>query len=106
MKKRDTVTYELKQGNKVVYVGITNDRKRREQQHREEGKEFSRMQVTSRNMTVEGARKKEAARLATYCKHHRGKSPKYNEVRVFARSLEGTLSEWASEADEDAYRDL
>lgn len=25
---------------------------------------------------------------------------------VFARSLEGTLSEWASEADEAAYRDL
>lgn len=25
---------------------------------------------------------------------------------AFARSLEGTLSEWASEADEKAYRDL
>jgi len=25
---------------------------------------------------------------------------------AFARSLEGTLSEWASEADEEAYRDL
>lgn len=25
---------------------------------------------------------------------------------AFARSLEGTLSEWASEADEIAYRDL
>ena len=25
---------------------------------------------------------------------------------VFAQSLEGTLSEWASEADEEAYRDL
>jgi len=25
---------------------------------------------------------------------------------VFTRSLEGTLSEWASEADEEAYRDL
>lgn len=24
----------------------------------------------------------------------------------FARSLEGTLTEWASEADEEAYRDL
>ena len=25
---------------------------------------------------------------------------------AFAHSLEGTLSEWGSEADEDAYRDL
>lgn len=25
---------------------------------------------------------------------------------AFARSLEGTLTEWASEADEEAYRDL
>lgn len=25
---------------------------------------------------------------------------------AFAKSLEGTLSEWFSEADEDAYRDL
>ena len=25
---------------------------------------------------------------------------------AFAQSLEGTLSEWASEADEEAYRDL
>ena len=25
---------------------------------------------------------------------------------VFAQRLEGTLSEWASEADEEAYRDL
>ena len=25
---------------------------------------------------------------------------------VFAQSLEGTLSEWTSEADEEAYRDL
>ena len=25
---------------------------------------------------------------------------------AFARSLEGTLSEWASEADEEAYREL
>ena len=25
---------------------------------------------------------------------------------AFARSLEGTLSEWGSEADEEAYRDL
>ena len=28
--KRDTYKYELKQGNKVVYVGITDDPGRRE----------------------------------------------------------------------------
>ena len=43
-KKRDTVTYELKQGNTVVYVGTTNDPERREQEH-DEGKQFSHMNI-------------------------------------------------------------
>ena len=77
-KKRDTVTYELKQGNKVVYVGTTNDLERREQQHREDGKKFSSMKATSRRMTEDGARRKETERLATYRKNQ-GENPKYNK---------------------------
>ena len=77
-KKQDTVTYELKQGNKVVYVGTTNDPDRREQEHRENGKKFGHMNVTSRRMTEAGAMKKEAERIETYRKNH-GKNPKYNK---------------------------
>ncbi len=78
VKKRDTVTYELKQGNKVVYVGTTNDPDRREQQHRKEGKNFTHLKVTSIRMTKDGARKKEAEQLATYRKNQ-GRNPKYNK---------------------------
>ena len=84
-KKQDTVTYELKDGNKVVYVGTTNDPERREQEHKDEGKRFGHMNVTSRRMTEDGATKKEADRLATYRKNQ-GKNPKYNKI-LTVRSL-------------------
>ncbi len=78
MKPRDTVTYELKQGNQVVYVGETNNPERREQEHKEEGKQFVKMAITSRRMTKDGAQTKEAERLATYRKNQ-GRNPKYNK---------------------------
>lgn len=77
-KKRDTVTYELKQGNKLVYVGTTNDPERREQEHRKAGKKFGNLAVTSKKMTEDGAMKKESERLSTYRKNQ-GKNPKYNK---------------------------
>lgn len=77
-KKQDTVTYELKEGNKVVYVGTTNDPVRREQEHKADGKKFGHMNVTSRRMSESGAMKKESDRLATYRKNQ-GKNPKYNK---------------------------
>ena len=77
-KKHDTVTYELKEGNKVVYVGTTNDPERREQEHQESGKNFKKMTITSRRMTEDGAKKKEQERLETYRKNQ-GENPKYNK---------------------------
>ena len=77
-KKRDTVTYELKDANKVLYAGTTNDPKRREQQHKNEGKKFGHLRSTSRRMTEAGAMEKEDKRLATYRKNQ-GKNPKYNK---------------------------
>lgn len=35
MSKRNTYKYELTKGNKVVYVGITNNPGRREAEHRQ-----------------------------------------------------------------------
>ena len=79
MKKRNTVTYDLKTGSKVVYKGITKNPERREEQHRQEGKKFSHLKITSRQMTEEGAIKKEQKELQTYRKTHQGKNPKYNK---------------------------
>ena len=79
MNKLDTVTYELKQGNQVVYVGTTNNPERRQQEHENLGKKFSSMNITSRKMTEDGAMKKEAARLETYRKNHQGVNPRYNK---------------------------
>jgi len=78
-KKQDTVTYDLKDGQKVVYKGTTNDPKAREEQHRTNGKRFTKMAVTSRKMTKEGAKKKETKALKTYRKSHHAKNPKYNK---------------------------
>lgn len=36
MVKRDTFKYELTKGNRVVYVGITNNPERREAEHHQE----------------------------------------------------------------------
>lgn len=78
-KKRDTVTYDLKDGNKIVYRGTTNDPNAREQAHRSDGKKFTKLVVTSRKMAEEGARIKESKALKTYRKDHGGKNPKYNK---------------------------
>ena len=77
-KKRETVTYELKTGNKIEYIGTTNDPDRRELEHKDEGKKFSHLKITSRRMTEEGAMKKEEAAIKQY-KSNQGKTPKYNK---------------------------
>lgn len=43
-----------------------------------EGKKFDRLKVTSRRMTEEGAKKKEAENLDKYRAGHGGKNPPYN----------------------------
>ena len=79
MKKRDTVTYVLKEGNKVVYIGTTKNPERRKEQHRQEGKKFSQLKKTSLKMTEDGAKKKEQQDLQSYRKTHQEKKPKYNK---------------------------
>ena len=76
--QRDTVTYELKDGNRVVYVGTTNDPERREAEHKNNGKEFTNMTITSVKMSDDSAKKRESERLATY-RRNQGKNPKYNK---------------------------
>ena len=76
--QRDTVVYELEKGNEVVYIGTTNNPERREQQHRQEGKQFDFIKIISLPMTEEGAKRIEAERLATY-RSNQGRNPKYNK---------------------------
>ena len=78
-KPRDTVTYDLKQGKKVVYRGTTNNPEQREEQHRDEDKRFTKLTVTSRKMTDDGAKQKETEALKKYRDSHSGKNPKYNK---------------------------
>ena len=75
----DTVTYRLYDGNEIVYIGTTNDTERREKVHKKEGKQFTKLEITSRKMTEEGAKEKEAEDLAQYRKNHGGRNPKYNK---------------------------
>jgi predicted GIY-YIG superfamily endonuclease len=77
--RRDTVTYQLRHDRKVVYIGTTSDPDRREQDHRAEGKRFTKLVVTSRSMTEEGAKKKRVEQLEAYRRSHDGKNPKYNK---------------------------
>lgn len=72
--------YDLKRGNEVVYRGTTTDPTRREQEHRQEGKQFTKFVLTSRRMTEAGAKRKEAEALARYRRGHGGRNPKYNET--------------------------
>ena len=76
--KRDYYRYELKDGHGVVYIGITNDPARREQEHRSEGKVFDTMNVIRPAVTETTAREWEQERLKTYRSNHGGENPKYN----------------------------
>ena len=80
-KDRDTVTYSLYEGRKKVYIGVTDNPDRRVREHEAEGKRFTRMEVSSRRMTKEGAQQKEAKQLDSYRGAHGGRNPRYNETK-------------------------
>ena len=77
---KDTVTYELRRRGKVVYIGTTNNPKRREAEHRNEGKIFDELVVTSGPMTAEDATQQEALNLFIYQLEHDDENPLYNET--------------------------
>lgn len=78
---RDTHTYDLMKGNRVVYKGITNDPERREAEHRREGKDFDGLTLTSPRLTRRAAKEREAQELDAYRRNHRGRNPRYNDDR-------------------------
>lgn len=79
MKQRDTYKYVLKNGNTIQYVGITNDPKGREKQHRE-NKDFQKMEVIGNIVTRESAENWETNRLGVYRQNHSGQNPPLNKT--------------------------
>lgn len=79
MAERDTYKYELRNGNRVVYVGITNDLDRREAEHRNEGMQFTSINKVGNITTHDAAEAWEADRIATYKENHHGDRPLYNQ---------------------------
>lgn len=75
---RNTHVYKLKQGNKDVYIGTTNNLPRRTAEHRKSGKKFNSVKVVSRAvMKRENAEKKERVLIKSH-KKKTGSLPKYN----------------------------
>ncbi len=80
-KKRNYYRYKLKQRGKIVYIGITNNPICREEEHRQEGKDFSKkMHIIRPAVSKETAEQREQNSLESYMKSHQGKNPKYNET--------------------------
>lgn len=75
---RTEVVYELRDGNRLVYVGKTKDPIRRKKEH-QANKEFTKLVVISPKLTAAGANKKEEERIKIYMRNHHGDTPKYNQ---------------------------
>jgi len=75
---RNVVGYTLRsRRDKILYVGITNHPEARAEEHWDDGKRFSHLQVETRPMSRAYARKWEAKRLASY-RRFTGYNPMYN----------------------------
>lgn len=78
MSNRDTYKYRIKDGNRIVYYGTTNDLDRREQEHRNDGMSFTSMEKVGRITTNAAAGAWEEEEIKRYKLQHGGKRPKYN----------------------------
>ena len=78
VKRVDTYVYKLVRNGQTVYIGITNDLKRREQEHRED-KQFDKMQVIKGPCTREEAEKMESVQLRLFSFFH-NHLPEYNQT--------------------------
>lgn len=78
-KKRDTYRYKMKDGNQTVYFGITDNFTRRKQEHKTDGKKFSKIETIGPKVTRDSALKWEKESIEKYKRKHKGKKPKYND---------------------------
>lgn len=78
--KRSTYKYVLKDGNKINYVGITDDHQRRESEHKRD-KDFKKMEIIGRAFSLESAEKWETERINQYRRNHNGQVPPLNKTQ-------------------------
>ena len=81
-KPRDTYLYELKDGNEIVYYGISNDPDLREVTHRR-FKNFTHKRVISVAITRESAERREREEIQRYQRQHGGRPPRYNIQKTY-----------------------
>ena len=79
-KKRGHYRYELRDGHKIVYVGMTDDSARREGEHKSKKWRFTSMNIVGPVVTEDSAHQWEEKRLEQYRKNHGGKNPRYNKT--------------------------
>ena len=80
MSKRDYIRYELWDGPKKVYIGITNDPERRIGEHDGDRKRFTKMEIVGPKVTEETARTGEQEALDAYRRGHNGRNPRHNKT--------------------------
>ncbi|HID19680.1 MAG TPA: GIY-YIG nuclease family protein [Methanophagales archaeon] len=79
-KKRNYYRYELRDHRRIVYVGVTDDPARREDEHKREGKRFTSMNIVRPAVTKNSAERWEEEKLEQYRRSHGGKNPRYNKT--------------------------
>ena len=80
---RDTWLYELKDGNEIVYYGITNGPDDRMGEHVRSGKDFTHMNVKTVALTRVSAERRETQEIQRYQRQHGGKPPRYNRSKTY-----------------------
>lgn len=76
---RNTYRYNLRNGNRIVYKGITNDLERRTAEHLADGMDFSRVEKVGPTETRETDEAWEADSIDQYKQNHQGKRPLYSK---------------------------
>ncbi len=80
MSKRNYNRYNLRDGRKIVYKGITKNSEQRLEQHKDSGKRFTNIQIVGSQVTKNSAERWEEESLRQYRYNHKGKNPKYNKT--------------------------
>lgn len=80
---RDTWLYELKDGNEIVYYGVSGDPDERAIQHANSGKEFTHINIKSVALTRASAEDREKQEIQRYQRQHGGRPPRYNIAKTY-----------------------
>ena len=83
MVKRDTYIYELKDGHKIVYYGITKNPDERFILHTNSDKRFTLMRKIRGPMSHKRAEALETEYIQRYQRQHGGRPPRYNILKTY-----------------------